>query len=172
MATKTWDPSQVVVTIGGLLVSGYAPDAFVECTYNDNAFHTVAGCEGEVTRTLNLNRSGTIHLTLLQTSDSNNMLDGFSKKDRLGGRFNTGAGAGCFDIQVKDLTGGWLASGAKAWIEKPASFRASASGVGTVEWVIAVQQLDLGFATAPDQWTITGVEAAALQSALNFVSGL
>jgi len=70
-----YDPDQVVIQVGPIIVSGYADGTFVSIERDDNEINKGhAGAGGEVSRTKNNNRMGTITFTLKQTSPSHRSL--------------------------------------------------------------------------------------------------
>ncbi len=73
MSTKLYDPFQLIVTWGPNLISGFAEGTFLEVTRDEQAFLKKVGADGEVARARNKNRSGQIKITLLQTSQSNDV---------------------------------------------------------------------------------------------------
>ena len=72
---KTYDPDQVSVIVGGTIIKSWNK-IMVAKDEDDWTFN--AGTTGEVTRTRNLNRLGTITLTLPQTSADNGILSAFA----------------------------------------------------------------------------------------------
>ena len=73
MALKTYDPSQLSITIGGSLISDKSWNT-VAIARDEDSWTFSTGTNGEQTRTKNLNKLGTITLTLPQTSDANDIL--------------------------------------------------------------------------------------------------
>ena len=72
----SYDPKEVTVNFGGFNLSGYAPGTFVVVARADNEiWKSQAGAGGEVARTKNNNKIGTVTLTLKQTSPSRTQLD-------------------------------------------------------------------------------------------------
>ena len=47
---RTIDPKLVVITMGAILITGYAPDAFVTIATEDDFFEKVRGADGTVER--------------------------------------------------------------------------------------------------------------------------
>ncbi len=72
----TYDPKDVRLTFGTLIVSGFAPGTFIVSARADNEiWKSQSGAGGEVGRTKNNNTLGTITFTLMQTSPSRVDLD-------------------------------------------------------------------------------------------------
>ena len=83
MALRTYDPKQVVISIGGVPISGYADGTFLLIDRDENAFTKVTGADGTSTRVKSNNRAGSMTLTLKQSSPSNDVLSGFATLDEL-----------------------------------------------------------------------------------------
>jgi hypothetical protein len=47
---KTYDPSQVVATVGGRSLAGFAPGTFIEAERTEDAYSMTVGIDGEGTR--------------------------------------------------------------------------------------------------------------------------
>jgi hypothetical protein len=132
-AIKTYAPDKVSVVLGGAIMSGYAEDGFVKIEVATEAFTKHVGADGEVSRTRNTDKSGTITLKLKQTSDSNDVLSAL---------YNTDITTlqGYLPVIVKDNVGRTLAAGSSAWIQKlpEAEF---GKEIGDREWIIEVADL-------------------------------
>lgn len=131
---RTYDPKQIIVNFLGITITGFAEDSFVEVDYDEDAFIKKTGAGGEVARTRNQNKGGSVKVTLMQSSPTNDLLSAAAILDRKAG---TGVGA----LQVKDGLGTSLHSAAEAWIKKvPASPYAKA--LGEREWVFDCAELE------------------------------
>lgn len=71
---KTYDPSQVVVIIGGSIVKSWNT---VTAARDEENFMMTTGTQGESTRTKNANKMGVITLVLPQASVDNAILSAF-----------------------------------------------------------------------------------------------
>lgn len=136
MSTKTYDPGQISVACGGNILGGFSEDGVVEVERAEASFTTHVGADGEVSRTRNRNKSGTIKVKLKQTSSSNDVLQSFLDADEADG-------SGIFPCTVKDLLGTTKHFGANAWVQGPPTHTLDKEE-GTVEWTIAVGDLDMG----------------------------
>lgn len=133
MSVTTYDPSQLVITFGPVLMSGYA-DADVTVERNEDAFTLKVGLDGKGTRTKNANRSGKVTIPLMQSSLCNDLLSGIAQLDEK-------AGAGVYPLLVKDLSGRTLHAAQTAWIQKqPAS--AFGKEAGPREWILETDNLE------------------------------
>jgi len=133
MATKTYDPAKFHLSIGGVPISGYAPDTFISAERAENGFTTQVGASGEVTRTRNNNRTGTVTVTLMASSLSNDVLNAYAQLDEL-------SSTGIFVLSGFEFNGTSSLLAENAWVEKlPQTQRAKE--LGQVEWVIACADL-------------------------------
>lgn len=135
MTTKTYDPGEVLVACGGNILGGFSEDGVVEVERAEASFTTHVGADGEVSRTRNRNKSGTIKVKLKQTSASNDILAAYLAADEL-------AGTGIFPATVQDLLGTTLHFGSNAWVQGQPTHTLDKEE-GTVEWTIAVGDLDM-----------------------------
>lgn len=133
MGAKHYDPAQVKVTFGGHVVQGYADGTFVEVARNEQSFSLQVGTDGEGTRSKTNNKSGTVTLTLMQSSQSNDVLSGFSLADEL-------SSAGVFPLSVVDKSGKTIVAAETAWIQKPADVEFSREATSR-QWVFETDNL-------------------------------
>lgn len=138
---QTYDPAQVVFTFAGNLITGFAEGSFVEVSRDEDAFTKHVGSDGEVARTRNRNRAGSVKVTLMQTSESNDLLSAQAALDEA-------AGTGVGSLQVKDLGGTTLHDSPNAWIRKVAN-TTFAKEAGTREWVIDCDNLSMTVGGTP-----------------------
>jgi hypothetical protein len=125
----TYDPKDVLVIVGGFALSGFAPDTFVEVVRNADAMTLVMGADGQGVRTKSADRSGRITIRLLQTSESNAILDAFANADELDG-------SGAVPAMVKDNRGLILHAAEQAWVVKKPSSEFGGSESQPREWVL------------------------------------
>lgn len=109
--SKTFDPDLVSITVGGHIVSGYADGAFVTAERNSDAFTRLGGADGEQARFKSNDKSGLITITLMQSSLSNGIFQGFANADEVGN-------GGKVPILIKDGNGTEQVAAAQAWVKK------------------------------------------------------
>lgn len=126
MTIATVDPLQNVITFGEILVTGFADATFCEVEYTEDSFTSMVGADGEHVRARTRNDEVKVKLTLLQTSQSNQLLSAAHEADRL-------TLSGRRPFQMVDLTGTTRVSGAGAYIKKLPAVKRS-RGVETVDW--------------------------------------
>ena len=76
MGLKTWDPSQLNVIVGGSIINSWNT---VSIDYDEDEQFSSVGSNGEVTRSINASKMGTVTLTLPQASDDNATLSALAE---------------------------------------------------------------------------------------------
>lgn len=123
---KTYNPKEVVVTLGNHIVTGYAEDSFISIDPNGDGVTKKVGCDGEVVRSINPDDTYIVKLSVMQYSATNSFLQQRLAQDRK-------SGDGMFPILIKDLKGGMVFSAEAAWPKGPAS-RGYGKEAGNREW--------------------------------------
>lgn len=129
--TTDIDPAKIIVNCGGANINGYADGTFISFEMAEDAYTTVTGADGHVTRVKTNNNTGTLTLTLLQSSPSNIILQGLYDLDR-----STPVGAP-FPIIIKNLLNVELITSSAAWIQKLPTISYSKE-VTNREWMIRI----------------------------------
>jgi hypothetical protein len=123
------------IVYGGIHITGFADNAFVEIEFEEDDFKKQTGSLGDVTRTRQLNRSGKITITLMDAAPVNDQLMQFAATDRA-----TGGGFKPFTFQ--DRSSNTTARATEVWVMKlPKVGRAKESG--TTVWVFEAAFLDV-----------------------------
>lgn len=135
MAVRSYDPKQVIVTVGGIPISGYTEGTFVTVTRDEDTWTKNVGADGLVSRVKTNNFTGSCVITLKQTSPSNDVLSGFIATDEA-------TNIGVVPVLVKDLSGTSIYFSATGWIKKWADSSFSKE-IGDREWTIDLSTLDL-----------------------------
>lgn len=113
MATKFFDPEQVVCYFAGARIQGWADGEMISYSRDTDGFQDVIGTDGEVARSKSNDKRSKVVLKLLQTSSSNLFLSGVHNTD-----LNAPNGAGVGSFLMQDLQGNTVVQGAQAWIVK------------------------------------------------------
>lgn len=108
---KTYAAKKVQVIYGSHTVTGFMEDSFVELERATNSFDKLVGADGEVARSANADKSGTLKIKILQTSLSNDVLSSELIADEAS-NINTKP------CMVKDGSGRTLWSTSESWIMK------------------------------------------------------
>ena len=133
MSVKNWDPKKHQVIVAGSPATGFANGTFIVVARNNDSFTLGTGADGEGARAQSNDRSGTIVITLLHTSLTNDVLAAALAADEL-------TGNGVFPVLVKDLNGTMLAQAETMWVRKPAD---SSRGreVEETEWTLETNDM-------------------------------
>ncbi|SFL09645.1 Protein of unknown function [Paenibacillus sp. 1_12] len=82
MATTTYDPKNVSITVDGVFMTGLG-ESMVEVSKDENNYDTKVGALGDAIRTKINNSLGTIKITLQQTSPQTTFLDNLANTGKL-----------------------------------------------------------------------------------------
>lgn len=152
MATeiKTYDPSQIQITVGGTPITGYEPGTFINIVRDVNNFDFTVGPDGkEGIRTKLNNRSALVTLTLRQVSVSNLVLSNLANRDEV-------SGDGVVPVQVTDLSNpDTQFVAAKGWLEKPADAAYAESPQGR-PWAIRMGEVAMKHGGNPPTAALQG----------------
>jgi UTP-glucose-1-phosphate uridylyltransferase len=107
---RTYDASNVTVTVKGQFITGFAEGSFVECEKDETNFDVKVSAQGDVSVAKRNNTLGTITITLSQTSPSVNFLDSLANSGEI---FPVSV---ISNNEVKEKV-----YGTKAMVEKPAN---------------------------------------------------
>ena len=135
MSVFTYDPKQVIVTIGGVPMSGFSDGTFLEIDRNEPTWNVVVGADGLVTRGKTNNFTGTVTFTLKQSSPSNDVLSGLMAIDEATNR-------GVFPILVKDLSGNSIYFGGRCWVTQYAN-STFGKDISDRQWVLMMDEADM-----------------------------
>lgn len=133
MTTATYDPNNIAISLGSILAGGFTDGDFVTAERAEDAFTSKSGADGLVTRTHNRNAIGTVTLTLMAESPTNDLLSALHEEDVL---FHTGVRS----LTIKDLFGNTLVFAEEAWVKKPPPVTYGKES-GEREWVIECAEL-------------------------------
>lgn len=133
MGAETYAPSKISISVSGHIITGYAEDTFVTIAHASDTFTKKVGADGRVSRTHSADNSGTIILTLKQTSSSNDVLSALHLADKL--TLNAK-----FPVLVTDSNGTSKYIAGDAWIMKIPE-AGYAQDEGTREWTIECSDL-------------------------------
>jgi hypothetical protein len=135
MAVLTYDPSQVIISVGGIPMSGFADGTFVSIMRSEDAYSKINGADGVTSRAKSSDKSGEMTLTLAQTSPSNDVLSGIALADEL-------TNGGVVPIIVKDASGRTNYFSGNGWIRKTPE-AAFGKEVDNREWTFDLADLDV-----------------------------
>lgn len=135
MSVRTYDPASVQIVVGAAVMSGFTDGTFVEVARDEATWTKAVGADGTVTRGKTNNRSGTVTITLKQSSPSNDVLSALLISDEL-------TSLTVFPILIKDLSGTSIYFSAQGWVQQ---FANSTFGKDITDrtWTIATAEIDM-----------------------------
>ena len=113
MAVHTYDPSQAILAVNGIPISGYSDGTGIKVSRSNDMYTKKTGMDGVTSRAKSSDRSGEIVITLAQTSPSNDVLSTLAVLDET-------ANAGVIPVIVSDLSGRSIHASSSAWVRKSA----------------------------------------------------
>ena len=134
MSVKTYDPGQVSVTFGPIILSGFGDGEQIMVEPNVESFTLLMGAQGEGARTRSRDKSARVTVRILQTSETNDLLSAVQNLDRA-------AGEGIFPLMVKDNGGRSIHLAESAWIVAPPS-AAYGAEAGVREWIFETDSME------------------------------
>ena len=140
----TYDASQVILSINGTVLGGFADGTFVEVERTSPSFTKIVGADGRTSRAKTNDISGSVTVTLAQTSPSNDVLSLLHNQDLIN---NTAI----FPVMMQDASGTTTLFTGTGWVEglPKTDF---AKDISNRAWVIHVSQM---------QFTISGNTGSA-----------
>lgn len=124
---RTFDAVGVAVTVNGIAISGFADGTFIRLEKTSDNYVMKSGADGKTSRAKLNDRTGSMTLTLMQTSLSNVVLSGIAELDQL-------SNAGVVPIGVTDINGTTTFFTATGWVRKMPDWEAG-KDVNEVEWI-------------------------------------
>ncbi len=139
MAAPLYDAKNFNISVGGIIITGVADDSFFELDIPDWGVEGMAGAYGEAGRIVKNKQIGTLKLTLLQWSASNEYLSSLIQSDLT---LYTGAR----DIIIQDNIGTTFAHLVNGYVKRWPNIKRGVNAEN-VEWELEflnVQQLVVG----------------------------
>ena len=116
-------------------MSGFSDGTFLEIDRDEPTWNKIVGADGYVTRGKTNNFSGSLTLTLKQSSPSNDVLSGFMALDEV-------SNSAIVPILIKDLSGNSTYFAAQGWIKQYAN-STFGKEINDREWTVDLADLDL-----------------------------
>jgi hypothetical protein len=134
-APYTYDPKKVAVIVAGVPMGGFADGSFITAERTNDSFSKVSGSDGIVSRAKSNDKSGSIKITLQQTSPSNDVLAGIQLLDEM-------TNTGIVPVIIQDFSGRSTFVSAFAWIKKPPAGEFTKE-ISNREWEFECADIDL-----------------------------
>jgi len=131
---STYSADRIMMSVGGVPVTGLAKGTFVKVEYNEDTWKLEVGSDGHWMRVYNANRSGKVTLTVMQDSPLNTTLSTYERLDRATRNSQ-------IPFNLVDPEGGTNIVAAKAWVTKMPAIEFSGEATNR-EWVLESGNLD------------------------------
>ena len=136
MTLRVYDPDQVIISVAGIPISGWADGEFCRVERESDAFSDVVGTDGEVTRSKTNDNRATVTIRLMQSSPINALLSALHNSDK-----NSPGGVGVGPFELFDASGGTTLVAEKCWIAKEPDSSWDRTATER-EWMIRCARLD------------------------------
>jgi hypothetical protein len=130
--SKIFDPNAFHVIVGGNKMQGFSSDTMAKFEFDEEATLEEVGVDGECSRSLNMNRMAKLTISLMQTSDSNDILSAMYAAQRLSSNGND-----IVACRIEDSNGRLVVTGPECWVKdlpKPTWGKSAKE----YEWVIRI----------------------------------
>jgi len=132
MPVITYDPKKVIVSYGGVPITGFA-ETFISITQPNDTFVKKVGADGEVGRSRSNDQTNEVTITLMGTSKSNAYLALMHAADKA-------SNAGALPLLITDRSdGGCLFFWDAAWIKKNPDLE-KGKEISDIAWVFDTGQ--------------------------------
>lgn len=135
MALKTYDPKEVILTVGGVPIGGFADGTFIAFERASDSYSKISGADGEISRAKSNDKSGQLTVTLAQTSDSNAVFSGIQLLDEKSNK-------GVVPVLLKEVNGLTTIFSGRGWVRKPANVEYGKE-ISNREWVMDLAESDV-----------------------------
>ena len=166
MSVATYSPKNMVITLGGLPVTGFGDSDMVTISLDEPKWAKYTSVDGTVSRSHNVADSGRMVFTLNQTSAANQIFSSALQLD-----LANPDGSNTFGVAIRDENtsgAGTFYLGTGSWVEgMPES--AYGKEISTREWVVEISDI---------KWNISGNESsnivglASTAAAVGAIAGL
>jgi len=127
---------EVLIAFGTVTLDDMRADEFLEITADEDAYVTVKGSDGSITRCTTGNSLFHATVRLKAASNTNQVLSAILQVDQI-----AGGGAGVASFFVKDPNGATIVTSEAAWLSKWPDFSKGKEVGKDVEWMFDMQIL-------------------------------
>lgn len=129
--------TEVKVNFGAVELKDARADTFLNITADEEAFLTIKGSDGAITRYATGNELFHVEYTCKRSSNDNQVLSELHRIDK-----RTPGGAGVASFSVKDAQGATILVATKAWIQGTPDATSAKDVGGDVTWMFDMQLPD------------------------------
>jgi hypothetical protein len=153
MSSKTYSAKHMNIIAGAFKLEGFGETDMVEIARSEGKWVTTVGADGHVSRSYVASDAGTVAITLMQTSDANETLNGLLLTD-------VTTLKGQVPLVIQDTLGGSTYSSTDAWLQGPPS----------VSYAKEIAEFTWTFDCADLAMYIAGGEGGLLAGAVNSIA--
>lgn len=132
----SYDPAKIVIVFGDVSVHGFTDGDFVTAKYDGPQYFKILGIDGEVCRSRNPSKAGSVEITLLSSSPANDELSDILQNIQING--DTIA----VPMSINDLSGRSLLTASKSWIKESPDL-VFGKEISDRKWVIDCADLEI-----------------------------
>lgn len=130
-----YNPDKVELNFGGMFAfSGFAEGTAIEAQRNNPRTNNVVGMKGDVATTLNADKTGTLTVTLLQNSPTNQYLSALVAAEDRSGKLTRA------NLTLKEPSGGVIADFKRCHLTEPAPVTLG-DGQNAKVWTFFVEEM-------------------------------
>ena len=108
---KIFNPHRFPIVFGSVEMKGFSESNMAQFEFDTESVSDVVGVDGEVSRSLNMDRRAKLSVYLMQTSVTNDLLSAIYTAQRLSPN-----GSDVAALRVEDLNGRLVIDGPESWI--------------------------------------------------------
>lgn len=153
MSSKTYSAKHVNCTLATATIKGWGEEDMIEVSRDEGRYVKTVGADGRVSRSFIASTAGTITLTVMQTSEANEVLTGLLLTDETTLK-------GQFFVMIRDTIGGSVYQANDAWIQGPPTVTLK-KGIEEYTWTIECSDLSM---------VIAGGQGGFISEAVNTIS--
>lgn len=135
MTTKTHNCKEISITFGDYPINDGRAEEFCTTEYTEELYTMVPDADGGITRVKSANRSATMKLKLIRTSEAHKTLTQLYLTAR-----ESRNGEDIAPLYIRDRNGGLVEHAEEAWISKAPPL-AHGKAPGEVEWEFGISDL-------------------------------
>lgn len=140
MGFHAYDPKNVKLVFGAVLVEGFAEGSMINVEYNGDLFTLQVGSDGESSRSKTNNNSARLTIQLMPGAAANIGLGAALSADKA-------AGAGIFPLQLTDLSTGTTFIAENAWVVRDPGYDFQTEAQPR-EWILETDNLEAIYGAA------------------------
>jgi hypothetical protein len=145
MAFNQYSAKEVVLSVFGFNIDGFAEDSMIEVEWSEDTYSTSKGVAGETFMARSGSMSGTVTITLQHNSESNGLLEALLlvsdvSSTAFGGEYQILATLLASGLSIRDGNTGNVISAPAAYLQKTSNMTFDQAGTSRT-WILMCPQL-------------------------------